>query len=251
MSPEKKPSQSATLITRAYARTRRIAGRVLRALPEPKSAFEVELARPWARPQDVRTILDAGANDGIFATIARRTYPSARILSFEPLPRCLEALRKRFENDAAFEAFGCALGDESGVAQFFENEFSPSSSLLPMKDALVSAFPHAAKSHAMEVPIRRLDDIVAERTLEDDILLKMDVQGYEAHVIAGATKTLSRCRLVMTEVSLEPLYEGEALAHGMVGLMSDRGFRLASVIECLRDPSDERPLQMDMLFVRE
>jgi FkbM family methyltransferase len=237
-------------VSKLYTRTRRLAGRILRALPEPKTPFELELSRPWVCASAISTVLDVGANEGQFAGIARRLFPRANILSFEPLPRCCAALRRNFEDDPDFEAFECALGDESGTASFFENEFSPSSSLLQMKAAHTSAFPYTARTRPVQVPVRTLDDVLAGRTLRDDLFLKMDVQGYELHVLAGAPRTLPRCRLVLTEVSLEPLYDGEALARDMVNTMHTAGFRLAAVVDCLRSPNDEHPLQIDLLFAR-
>ena len=120
-----------------------------------------------------------------------------------------------------------------------------------MKDAHKQAFPFTSREHLTEVPLRRLDDVLGARTdLEAPIMLKLDVQGYEGRVLAGAQETLSRCHLVLTELSLESLYEGEPLAHEMIGLLVAAGFRMAGVPDCLRRPTDERPLQMDVLFTR-
>ena len=240
-----------TQMRTAFWNARKLAGRLVRAVPEPKNAMELELGRPWMQSQRIRTILDVGANEGQFAAMARRLFPSSRILSFEPIDACYRKLRESLDGDPLFEAFQCALGGEEGVATFHQNEFSPSSSLLAMKDAHRQAFPFTAQERLTQVPVRRLDDVLAVRgDLEGPILLKLDVQGYEARVIAGAPDTLARCQFVLAEVSLESLYEGEPPAHELIALLAASGYRMAGVADCLRRPADQRPLQMDVIFAR-
>jgi len=213
--------------------------------------MEIELGRPWMQAQGVRTVIDVGANDGHFARMARRVFPACRILSFEPIAAVYAKLRENMRGDPRFEAFQCALGDAEGVATFHENDFSPSSSLLAMKDTHKEAFPFTAQEHITQVPVRRLDDVLsAQANLEAPIFLKLDVQGYEAHVLAGAPQTLARCQFVMAELSIESLYEGELLAHEMIARLVASGYRIAAVADCLRRPGDMRPLQIDVIFVR-
>ncbi len=60
--------------------------------------------------------------------------------------------------------------------------------------------------------------------------LKIDVQGFEKPVIAGAAKTLERCVGVQIELSLDPLYEGEPNYLEMLGDLEARGFHLAFML---------------------
>jgi FkbM family methyltransferase len=233
-----------------YLRARRLAGRLVAAVHEPKGSIEAELMRPWIGAYGIRTILDVGANEGQFAKLARRVFPSSRILSFEPIDSCYELLRNALVGDDRFETFHCAVGEADGMATFHQNAFSPSSSLLEMRDSHRQIFPFTTQERIMQVPVRTLGGLLRERSLEEPILLKMDVQGYESRVVAGAPDTLSRCRAVLTELALQPLYEGEPLAHEMIALLVGLGFRIAGVADCLRRPTDGRPLQMDMIFER-
>lgn len=233
-----------------YSRARRMLGRVLRAVPEPLYPLDMELGRPWLRHLGIRTVLDVGANEGQFAETARRVFPDSRIISFEPMEKCFRALRARFVADPRFEAHQFALGSSDGTATFHANDFSPSSSLLPMLDLHRDAFPFTQRTTAIEVPVRTLDGLLRGRELDDPVFLKIDVQGYEARVLAGASETLRRCHMILTEVSVEKLYEGEPLAHEIIAWLASAGFRLVGAVDFLRHPGDGRTLQMDLLFAR-
>ena len=59
----------------------------------------------------------------------------------------------------------------------------------------------------------RLDDVLEDYVTVDEgtsLALKMDVQGFEGEVLDGAPRTLEYIKLIHTEMSLCPLYDGEA-----------------------------------------
>jgi hypothetical protein len=86
--------------------------------------------------------------------------------------------------------------------------------------------------------------------IDPQLLVKIDVQGYEADVIRGATRTLSMARYVLTEVSFDELYSGQPLFGAVHDLLRDAGFRHAGSLDQLVSPLDGSVLQADALFVR-
>ena len=61
-----------------------------------------------------------------------------------------------------------------------------SSSLLPVGEGQVSAFPGTDEVGTTNVEVRTLDSVMANRDLEKPALLKVDVQGFELPVLRGA-----------------------------------------------------------------
>jgi len=59
--------------------------------------------------------------------------------------------------------------------------------------------------------VRRLDDVAPALAppIEDDLLVKIDVQGFEDRVIRGGRTTIARARACIVEVQLVKLYEGQ------------------------------------------
>jgi hypothetical protein len=124
-----------------------------------------------------------------------------------------------------------------------------------MLDAHLSAAPNSAYLQKEKVPIRRLDDVLddllATTTASGHtIFLKLDVQGYESHVLAGATEVLANTAALQLEMSLLPLYEGETLMPQMHANLTAQGFELWDLEPSFRDPATGRLLQVDGIFTK-
>lgn len=207
---------------------------------------------PWLRDSGVGTIIDIGANEGQFAVAIHSLFPNARIYAFEPLRDCYERLCHNMAGVQRFEAFNLALGDVSGHMVMEEQHFSAASSLLPMTALHTDAFPYANRRGSIQVSTRieRLDDIMAGLPIAGDLLIKIDVQGFEDRVLRGGEQTVRQARILIVETSLESLYEGQALFDEIYQLLVQWGFRYAGALEQARHPQDGRILQSDSVFVR-
>ncbi len=225
----------------------------LRILRSPDGLGGYKLARydefRWLRELDILTVLDIGANVGQFARFAREIFPAAAIYSFEPLPDSYRELVENAKRLGNCRAFNVALGDENGEALINESAFSPSSSFLKMLDSHRKIYPHTTRIRSQGVQMRRLDDMTDELSLREDILVKLDVQGYEGKVIAGGRKVIGGSRIVIVETSFLELYEGEPLFRGISNLLDGMGFDFAGLLEQSRAP-DGRPLQADAVFLK-
>jgi hypothetical protein len=83
------------------------------------------------------------------------------------------------------------------------------------------------------------------------VLLKLDVQGYEDHVLSGARDLLAEAALLECELSLAHLYDDQATFAAMVARMDGLGFALVDVDPFFCDLDDGRVLALDGLFRRE
>lgn len=206
----------------------------------------------WLRQQNIRTILDVGAFVGTFAEEFHELLPEAAIYSFEPLHDCYEQLTMNLSRVEKFRAFNCALGNQNGEVVIHRNLFAPSSSLRPMTELHRQAFPFAAREVAETVQVRRLDDLADEMQFADEALIKLDVQGFEDQVIAGGRKTIARARVMIVEVSFQPLYQGQPLFEEIQELLREFGFRFRGFLgDQTFDPADGSVLFADAIFLRE
>jgi len=194
------------------------------------------------------TVIDVGANVGQFAVAATKIYSDALVYSIEPHPHCFQRLRHNVRNLANVATFQVALGDAEGVARLHLNSHSHSSSLLPLMPAHRAAFPGAVEVGMVAVKLTTLDSLFATIELKPPVLLKLDVQGYEAQALQGGGETLRRVQWVVAEASLKPMYEGETLLMDLVESMRSCGFSFFRPIGFLADPRTGEILQIDALF---
>jgi FkbM family methyltransferase len=195
------------------------------------------------------TVIDVGSNRGQFAVFARRRWPDARLLCFEPLPLPREVLTRLADELGNVQVFPYALSNESGERMMQVAQADDSSSLLVATRRQVEAFPDTAGVDEIEVDVRRLDEVVATSDLPHLILMKIDVQGAELDVLRGASGLLDGVRDILVECSLVELYEGQPLIDEVVLFAREHGFRMIGVSPTWRSP-DGVPLQSDVLFSR-
>jgi FkbM family methyltransferase len=201
--------------------------------------------------QGVTSVLDIGANVGQFGRDLRRAKFAGRIVSVEPLLDAYRQLETELADDPAWQAERAAVSDRPGTLTMNVAGNSVSSSVLPMRSEHVDAAPAARYVNTEEVTATTVDDLVDRHRLDPaSTLLKIDVQGYEKSVLEGAEKTLSQFAAVRTEMSLVPLYDGQALMPEIMAYLDERGFDLWFLERGFTDPHTRRMLQLDGVFFR-
>jgi hypothetical protein len=113
------------------------------------------------------------------------------------------------------------------------------------------SFPFTAGESKESISVQRLDYYADILNIQDDILVKIDVQGSEDKVICGGKNLLERAKILIVELSMELLYEGQPLFKDIFGMLDSQGFRYKGVLSQLTSPLDGRVLQADALFTRE
>ena len=195
---------------------------------------------------DFATVLDVGANKGQFAAFARRRWPQARLICFEPLPGPRSRLVAILGTDA--EVHAVALGNCEGEADMHLASREDSSSLLPLGDAQKLLF-SMNEERVVSVPVRRLDTEITRDQLARPALLKIDVQGFEFETLQGAAGVLDAIDAVYVECSFLELYTGQKLAADVTEFL--RGFGLIETGRFNLCQHSGKDVQADLLFERE
>jgi FkbM family methyltransferase len=179
----------------------------------------------------IRTVLDVGANSGQFARYIRSVLPESQIICFEPLPgpfRELEAWANRQNGHVL--PLNAALGEREEIKEMFQHtDHSPSSSLLHATAVSHSYYPFTERESPVSVNVCPLDKILADRkvAIQSEVLIKLDVQGYEDRVIKGAPVTFASARACITEIDFDPLYDGQCTFREVWKLLDQLGYRYA------------------------
>lgn len=190
-------------------------------------------------------VIDVGANVGAWATMATTVFPGVPILMVDGDPQhrpTLEAIAAR--SGARSAAVSAVLGPETrDRVEFFQA--GPGSGVLRELTAYTW--------ETIEVPMTTLDVVaggVGDRSARN-LLLKLDVQGYELEVLKGGAATLGRAEVVIMEVATIPYNEGAPLLHDVVAFLAQHGFVVFDFCGQFRRETDQALFQTDVVFVRQ
>jgi len=201
---------------------------------------------------NIDLLIDIGANTGQSAIQARHEGYTKQILSFEPLQDTHIALCKSAERDNRWTIFRrCAIGSQSKITSINVARNSGSSSMLDMLPRHIDAAPDSQYSSKQEVEVIRLDSVFEEISKDHkNIFLKIDTQGYEHEVLAGAVKSLKKIKAVQLELSTTHLYSSQYLYEYFFEFFRSNDYSLWGLMPGFCDPNTGELLQFDALFVK-
>jgi len=198
---------------------------------------------------EVDVVFDVGANAGQYGQKLRELGFTGRLVSLEPVSEAYAELERLAAADGAWEAICVAASDVDGEITLNVTGDSRSSSVLPRNERFADKAGWAPKE-SRSVPARRLDGLVEELLRPGErAYLKLDIQGYERHVLDGAGDALARFEALELELSVTPLYEGQPSLAEMLPLLEQRGFKPVSIEPILLD-DDGLLMELDGLFAR-
>ena len=144
------------------------------------------------------TIVDVGANVGVFTVWAAAHYPGARLVAVEPVPRSVEFLRRNIaRNGVPATVIAQACAGEPGPVTLYSRGPRVAVSMFP-RDVYGSEFVAVD-----EVAAVTLDQVFDSCAIERCGLLKLDCEGAEYDILLSATpRTLARIDALVVEYHL-------------------------------------------------
>lgn len=205
------------------------------------------IAQSYAHIRDLgfrpQTVIDVGVASGTMELY--ENFPDAFFILVEPVKQFepfMQSVLKKYRG----VAIPAAAGPKSGEVTFNVRDNHPdSSSLYKVTDGLETG------ETAVTVPMVTLDGVYKEQGKGGPCLVKVDVQGAELDVLAGAAETLKQTEAVVLEVSLFQFMERQPLFYDVVHYMKERGFVAFDIVLGWNRPLDNALGQVDIVFVKE
>lgn len=192
------------------------------AAPNQHADEAIRRLRRWSS-DDV--VFDVGANDG--RTVLRIVHQLClpRIYAFEPVSSTFETLVRRTAHLGNVRCLPLALGASPGKETIYLNEIASMNSFSPQ---WVVA-PQSAKTETVEVST--VDRVMAEQGIDFVHFLKIDTEGYELEVLAGARRALdeSRIGLIQVEVGVGQSEKDFASLEQVRSHLAPMGYRLYGI----------------------
>jgi FkbM family methyltransferase len=192
------------------------------ALLHPPQVYPTVLG--FLRPGSA--VIDIGASLGEWTVpFARAVGCPGRVIAIEPAPRNAAALEATLAANALRQAeiIRCAIADHDGAAELAV----PLVTSARIDTGTARLGPAPAGYEALQVPLRSLDSLAAERRLPRLDLIKIDVEGHERRVLDGAAIILQRHRPVLV---IETGHEGNADRKAIRDRLGGLGYRMLGIL---------------------
>ena len=188
-----------------------------------------------------RVIYDVGAFYGGWTKSARKVFPAADYFLFEANADNAPKLEETGE-----KFFNAVLSSQDGATKEF---YLPKHAVATGASLYRENTVHYQSENLRVVPVktRRLDAFAAEQGLPKPDLIKLDVQGAELEVLAGAGDLLATTGAIVAELSFLSYNQSAPLIADVIAGIDKLGFRSVDICEVHRTANGSA-LQMDVLF---
>ena len=176
----------------------------------------------------LRNIVDVGANVGQWSGMLLNCVTPEKLIIIEPLPDAFAVLQKKFGNNRRVQLHNVAIGERESVETLKITRDTTGASLLQPREEMRAVIgSNWTITSEVEVLMTTLDRLLVD--LKEVSLLKIDVQGYEKPVLAGAKQTLAKTKFLLIELNFMPQYDGGSWFGDVHQILTrDFGFFLAN-----------------------
>lgn len=225
--------------------------RLIPAWRLPGLPLATHLAELFERHR-IDTVLDVGANRGQYRDFLRQQVGfRGRIHSFEPIAQLAQAMQARAAADPLWQVHACALGSVAGQAEIqvmASDTFSSLRGVRADSPAQFSASTQVRRSETIE--IRRFDAVAEALQLPlERCYLKVDTQGFDLEVLAGAGAALQRIPALQVELALQRIYEGVPDYREVLTRLESQGLQVSGLFPISADP-DLIAVELDCVLAR-
>lgn len=194
---------------------------------------ERRFLRRFLKSLAVDCVFDVGANVGDFAAELRIVGYEGLVVSVEPDPAAYRQLAARAISNPKWITLEAALGSVAGQEQF---------NIMARSDFNSFRKPTSDETHSFDDMNTVVDTVSVKVTTFTELLnelervhrisrpyLKMDTQGYDSEVFAGASGALDRIVGMQSEVAVKRIYESTPDWCQSLKCYQSSGFELAGL----------------------
>lgn len=158
-------------------------------------------------------VVDCGANTADLFLYLAGKISAEQYITFEPAPR--EHLMCQLNVPKA-RHFNLGLGDEPGVVKFYMKSDTADSSVIQP----------SLYEDVIDIKVTTLDAWLSEYDVNKIKLLKLEAEGFEPEILAGASSFLARCEYVAIDGGYERGVNAEQTFTTQTNILASHGFRL-------------------------
>ena len=153
-----------------------------------------------------KVIFDIGAFNGETTKLFSNAFPSAKIVAFEANPEVYNIALINCADNKNISLRNTAISDKNEIVTFYITSNNVSSSLNQINNNEVNIEDYKTElnlKNKVSVEAKKLDEFNNNCEV---LLIKIDTQGHELHVINGAKEVLKKTSFVLIEMSNHDMY---------------------------------------------
>lgn len=190
-----------------------------------------------------RHVLDVGANHGLWTRQAMLVFPEAQYTLVEPQDELKRDIEDLVRSGREIEWINAAAGDRAGTMAFTIARRDDSSSL-----SLSAEEARAEGLRQVPMTVRTLNEIVSASGKTCPELVKIDAEGFDLRVLAGATELFGKTEVFLVEAAVCCGYENSVAR--VVEFMCEAGYRVMDITDLNRSPKHGVLWLCEIAFVR-
>jgi len=188
-------------------------------------------------------ILDVGANRGNWTRTALKHFPGAHYTLVEPQDHLKAHIRDLLDRGCKIHWINAAAGDKSGTMPMSISSRDDSSTFV-----LTDRHGQATGSQQTTVPVKTLNEIVSSSGAPPPEMVKIDAEGFDLKVLAGASGLLGKTDIFLVEAVVCGNYENSVAE--VVKFMAAAGYRLIDITDLNRSPRHGVLWLTELAFLR-
>jgi FkbM family methyltransferase len=176
---------------------------------------------------DPKHIIDVGANKGTWTRRAFPFFPDAHYTMVEPQDHLKVHIEDLLDRGCKITWINAGVADHSGILPFTISYRDDSSTFVP---TLVDA-----AAPRISVRVTTLDEIAATAIGPAPDMVKIDAEGFDLKVLAGASALLGKTEIFFVEVTIYSSGYENTIAR-VIHKMDEAGYRVVDITDINRSP---------------
>jgi FkbM family methyltransferase len=211
--------------------------------PGPSSALESFFSSLKQHGSAPRHIIDVGANRGNWTRTALKYFPDAHYTLVEPQDHLKSYIQDLLDRGCKIQWINAGAADKSGTMPMSISSRDDSSTFV-----LIDRHGHTTGSQRTTIEVKTLNEIASSSSAPPPDMVKIDAEGFDLNVLAGASDLLGKTDIFLVEAVICANYENSAAE--VIKFMADAGYRLIDITDLNRSPKHGILWLCELAFLR-
>ena len=186
-------------------------------------------------------IIDVGANRGAWTRKVLTYFPEAHYTLVEPQDHLKVHIQDLLDRNCKITWINAGAADKAGMLPFTS---------LSRLGRLPARSPREAhRCSGISVPVMTLNEIVSASSAPPPEIVKIDAEGFDLKVLAGASDLLGKTDIFFVEVTICSPVRGTPIAR-VVRRMDEVGCLVVDITDIHRSPTDAVLWLCELAFLR-